>query len=48
VAIELAPLGEDPILVGAAELAFEPLIRDPAGFLRPQQHDDGGAPVLSV
>ncbi|WP_323960046.1 ROK family transcriptional regulator [Arthrobacter sp. JZ12] len=35
VAIELAPLGEDSILVGAAELAFEPLIRDPAGFLRP-------------
>ncbi|MEE2569962.1 ROK family transcriptional regulator [Pseudarthrobacter sp. J64] len=34
VAIELAPLGEDPILVGAAELAFEPLLRDPAGFMR--------------
>lgn len=45
VAIELAPLGEDPILVGAAELAFEPLIRDPAGF-RPAQNDDG-APVPS-
>ncbi|TLM75015.1 ROK family transcriptional regulator [Pseudarthrobacter sp. NamB4] len=44
VAIELAPLGEDPILVGAAELAFEPLILDPAGFLRPQ-HDDGGTPI---
>jgi predicted NBD/HSP70 family sugar kinase len=43
VAIELAPLGEDPILVGAAELAFEPLIRDPAGFLRPQDHDAGTA-----
>ena len=43
VAIELAPLGEDPILVGAAELAFEPLIRDPAGFLRPRD-DDAGAP----
>ncbi len=39
VAIELAPLGEDPILVGAAELAFEPLIRDPAGFLRPPEHN---------
>lgn len=34
VSIELAPLGDDSILVGAAELAFEPLIRDPAGFLR--------------
>ena len=43
VAIELAPLGEDPILVGAAELAFEPLIRDPAGFLRPGD-DDVSAP----
>jgi predicted NBD/HSP70 family sugar kinase len=47
VAIELAPLGEDPILVGAAELAFEPLIRDPAGFLRPQD-DDAGVPAPSV
>lgn len=44
VAIELAPLGEDPILVGAAELAFEPLLRDPAGFLRPQD-DDAGTPA---
>ena len=43
VAIELAPLGEDSILVGAAELAFEPLIRDPAGFLGSQ--DDGGGQV---
>lgn len=43
VAIELAPLGEDPILVGAAELVFEPLIRDPAGFLRPQDLDAGPA-----
>ena len=34
VAIELAPLGESPILVGAAELAFEPLLADPAGVLR--------------
>ncbi|GHD04827.1 ROK family transcriptional regulator [Zhihengliuella salsuginis] len=34
VSIELAPLGDDPILIGAAELAFEPLIADPAGFLR--------------
>lgn len=34
VAIELAPLGEDPLLVGAAELAFERLLRDPAGFMR--------------
>ncbi|MGP4031122.1 ROK family transcriptional regulator [Pseudarthrobacter sp. 1C304] len=41
VTIELAPLGEDPILVGAAELAFEPLLRDPAGFLRPADPDDG-------
>ncbi|MDQ0867636.1 putative NBD/HSP70 family sugar kinase [Arthrobacter sp. V1I9] len=47
VAIELAPLGEDSILVGAAELAFEPLIRDPAGFLRPQD-DDAGARVPSA
>lgn len=45
VAIELAPLGEDPILVGAAELAFEPLIQDPAGFLRPQ---DAGGPDPSA
>ncbi|GAB3553375.1 ROK family transcriptional regulator [Arthrobacter tumbae] len=44
VTIELAPLGEDPILVGAAELAFEPLIRNPAGFLR-SQDDDAGTPV---
>ena len=43
VAIELAPLGEDSILVGAAELAFEPLIRDPAGFLGSQ--DGGGGQV---
>lgn len=34
VSIELAPLGDDTILIGAAELAFEPLIDDPAGFLR--------------
>ncbi|TLM82230.1 ROK family protein [Pseudarthrobacter sp. NamE2] len=47
VSIELAPLGEDPILVGAAELAFEPLLRDPAGFLRPQ-HDGGSTPVAST
>ncbi|WP_458116198.1 ROK family transcriptional regulator [Arthrobacter sp. D2-10] len=47
VTIELAPLGEDSILIGAAELAFEPLIRDPAGFLRPQ-HDDAATPVDSV
>jgi predicted NBD/HSP70 family sugar kinase len=47
VAIELAPLGEDSILIGAAELAFEPLIRDPAGFLRPQD-DDAGVAVPSV
>lgn len=45
VAIELAPLGEDPILVGAAELAFEPLLRDPAGFLRAQDDDGGTAGV---
>ncbi|MDF9278614.1 ROK family transcriptional regulator [Arthrobacter sp. EH-1B-1] len=45
VAIELAPLGEDPILVGAAELAFEPLIRNPAGFLR--FHDDDADVPLS-
>ncbi|WP_309081576.1 ROK family transcriptional regulator [Zhihengliuella sp.] len=32
VAIELAPLGADSILVGAAELAFEPLLADPAGY----------------
>jgi predicted NBD/HSP70 family sugar kinase len=44
VAIELAPLGEDSILVGAAELAFEPLIRDPAGFLS-SQHDVGQVPA---
>lgn len=44
VAIELAPLGEDSILVGAAELAFEPLIRDPAGFLS-SQHDGGQVPA---
>ena len=43
VAIELAPLGEDSILVGAAELAFEPLVRDPAGFLS-SQDDDGHVP----
>lgn len=47
VAIELAPLGEDPILVGAAELAFEPLLRDPAGFLRLQEHG-AAAPVPSA
>lgn len=47
VSIELAPLGEDPILVGAAELAFEPLIQNPAGFLR-VQHDDAGVPVPSA
>jgi predicted NBD/HSP70 family sugar kinase len=46
VTIELAPLGEDSILVGAAELAFEPLIRDPAGFLSSQ--DDGGRQVPST
>lgn len=46
VVIELAPLGEDPILVGAAELAFEPLIRDPAGFLRPPS-EVGGTAVAS-
>ncbi|HKS03341.1 MAG TPA: ROK family transcriptional regulator [Arthrobacter sp.] len=44
VAIELAPLGEDSILVGAAELAFEPLLRDPAGFLS-SQHDVGQVPA---
>ncbi|MBG6084582.1 ROK family transcriptional regulator [Zhihengliuella flava] len=32
VRIELAPLGADPVLTGAAELAFEPLLSDPAGF----------------
>ncbi|WP_051478853.1 ROK family transcriptional regulator [Arthrobacter sp. H5] len=47
VVIELAPLGEDPILVGAAELAFEPLIRDPVGFLR-RHDDDAGVPVPSL
>lgn len=36
VRIELAPLGEDPILIGAAELVFEPLLADPAGFLQKQ------------
>lgn len=51
VSVELAPLGEDPILVGAAELAFEPLIRDPARFLRPDgavvaaRDDDAPLPV---
>lgn len=34
VKIELAPLGDDPILIGAAELVFEPLLSDPAGFLQ--------------
>lgn len=34
VRIELAPLGDDPILIGAAELVFEPLLSDPAGFLQ--------------
>ncbi len=34
VRIELAPLGDDPILIGAAELVFEPLLADPAGFLQ--------------
>jgi predicted NBD/HSP70 family sugar kinase len=33
VAVELAPLSEDPILIGAAELAFEPVIEDPSGYL---------------
>lgn len=48
VAIELAPLGEDPILLGAAELAFEPLIKDPAGFLRPQDLTAATAVVPSA
>lgn len=34
VRIELAPLSEDPILTGAAELVFEPLLSDPAGYLQ--------------
>lgn len=33
VSIELAPLGEDPLLVGAAELAFKDLLADPARVL---------------
>ncbi|MBF6671009.1 ROK family protein [Glutamicibacter sp. FBE19] len=33
VAIELAPLGDDPVLVGAAELAFTELLADPARVL---------------
>lgn len=54
VSVELAPLGEDPILVGAAELAFEPLVRDPAGFLRPDgagsagHDDDAPLPVRAT
>jgi predicted NBD/HSP70 family sugar kinase len=32
-----ATLGEDAPLIGAAELAFEPLLGDPAAWLRP--HD---------
>ena len=31
------PLGEDAPLVGAAELAFEPLLADPAAWLRPRR-----------
>lgn len=34
VGIELAPLGQDQILIGAAELVFEPLLDDPAGYLQ--------------
>ncbi|WP_258137639.1 MULTISPECIES: ROK family transcriptional regulator [unclassified Arthrobacter] len=39
VRIELAPLGESLILVGAAELAFAPLLADPAGVLRAASAD---------
>jgi predicted NBD/HSP70 family sugar kinase len=32
-----AALGEDAPLMGAAELAFEPLLSDPAAWLRPRR-----------
>jgi hypothetical protein len=37
VRITPAALGEDAPLVGAAELAFEPLLSDPAAWLRPRR-----------
>ena len=38
--VRVAPtaLGEDAPLLGAAELAFEPLLSDPAAWLRPRRH----------
>jgi predicted NBD/HSP70 family sugar kinase len=40
-----ATLGIDASLIGAAELAFEPLLADPAGWLRPRR---AGAELASA
>jgi hypothetical protein len=36
VRVSSAELGIDALLIGAAELALEPFLADPAGWLRPR------------
>jgi predicted NBD/HSP70 family sugar kinase len=38
VRVQPTTLGVDAPLLGAAELAFEPLLADPAAWLRPRRH----------